>query len=146
MMGQSETLSSSQIIFPTLFSACAQCFCAFHQPLQICIYAKPNQHVLTVLDPISLCKLIYRDALICTHWCTRSTAAPTMVQTTWVLGNLDAVMICKNCPTFLKPSLSILGKWYDKSLYGHNILWAGSLTSSKVSPDDSFIEDYMKQW
>jgi len=43
VMGQSETLSSSQIIFPTLFSACAPCFCAFHQPLrilQLC-WAKP---------------------------------------------------------------------------------------------------------
>ncbi len=41
--GQSETLSSSPIIIPTLFSASAQCFCAFHQPLQILqlCWAKP---------------------------------------------------------------------------------------------------------
>jgi hypothetical protein len=34
MMGQSETLSSSQIIFVTLFSAGAQCCCTFHWPPQ----------------------------------------------------------------------------------------------------------------
>jgi hypothetical protein len=34
MMGKSETPSSSQIIFITLFFAGAQCCCAFHQPWQ----------------------------------------------------------------------------------------------------------------
>jgi hypothetical protein len=34
MMAQSETLISSQIIFITLFSTCAQLCCAFYQPLQ----------------------------------------------------------------------------------------------------------------
>jgi hypothetical protein len=34
---------------------------------KFCNYAEPKEYVLTVLDPILLCKLIYRDALICTH-------------------------------------------------------------------------------
>jgi len=34
---------------------------------EFCNYVEPNQHVLTVLDPILLCKIIHRDALICTH-------------------------------------------------------------------------------
>jgi hypothetical protein len=87
-------------------------------------YAEPNQHVLTFLAYIVLCKLICRDALICTHWCN---IAPLPHHG---LGDLDVVLIVKNCPTFLKTSLSILGKWYDKSLYEYNKLWAGSLTSS----------------
>jgi hypothetical protein len=37
MMGQSEILSSSHIIFITLFSASTQHCCAFNQPLQVCI-------------------------------------------------------------------------------------------------------------
>jgi len=43
MMGQSEIVISSQIIFITLFSAGAQHCCAFYQPRQsICTYAVPK--------------------------------------------------------------------------------------------------------
>ncbi len=38
MIGQSEILSSSQIIFITLFCAGAQYCCAFHQPPQQCFF------------------------------------------------------------------------------------------------------------
>jgi hypothetical protein len=57
---QSEILSSSQIIFITLFSAGAQCcYCAVNQPQQkLCILLSQNQfpelnpqHVLTFLHP-----------------------------------------------------------------------------------------------
>jgi len=42
MMGQSETLSSSQIKFITLFSAGAQCYWAIYQPPQLVHYAEPK--------------------------------------------------------------------------------------------------------
>jgi hypothetical protein len=55
MMSQSETLSSSEILFITLFSADAHsCCCGFHQPMENSgimpsqnHFAEPNQHNLT---------------------------------------------------------------------------------------------------
>jgi hypothetical protein len=44
VMGQSETLISSQIKLITLFSPSGQRWCAFHQPRRFSNYAEPNWH------------------------------------------------------------------------------------------------------
>ncbi len=39
----------------------------FTSHCKFCNYAEPNQYVFTVLDQILVCKLVYRDALMCAH-------------------------------------------------------------------------------
>jgi hypothetical protein len=75
MIDQSETLSSSYIIFSTLISACAQCCCTFHhqpwQCAQLCgakthflepdnHFLEPDGHALDFLHPVLLCRITYR--------------------------------------------------------------------------------------
>ncbi len=66
MMGQSETLIRSQIMFIGLFSGGAQHCCAFYQSrysVQLCWaknqFPEPNRHILTCLHPILLCRITY---------------------------------------------------------------------------------------
>jgi hypothetical protein len=64
MMGQSETLSRSHVIFITLFSAGAhRCHLLATANCAIMLsqnrFAEPNRHVLTFLHPILLCTITY---------------------------------------------------------------------------------------
>jgi len=68
-MGQLETLSSSQIIFITLFLAGAQCVCAIYDPqqtLQSC-GAKPKRHILTCLHQFLLCRWYTKHRWRCSN-------------------------------------------------------------------------------
>jgi hypothetical protein len=62
MMGQLETFSSSQIVFITLFLTGAQCVCHLRSTANSAItrsqnhFPEPNQHILTCLHQILLCK------------------------------------------------------------------------------------------
>jgi hypothetical protein len=60
MMGQSETLTSSQILFITLFSVAASklpatAICAIM--LTQNYFPEPNRHILTFLHPILQCRI-----------------------------------------------------------------------------------------
>ncbi len=64
MMGQSETLISSEIVFITLFSARTHTYWAFYQPLRIVplyraktIFLSQTGIFLTFLHPIVLCRM-----------------------------------------------------------------------------------------
>jgi hypothetical protein len=66
MMSQSETLSSSQIIFITLFSAGSQPLLNLLLATASCAmtlsrnhFPEPNWHILTFLHPILMCRITY---------------------------------------------------------------------------------------